>query len=476
MITRRLPLEQKAFWIAVIFSQIAVGLAAIIIPIPFNLLLVTLIPALALFYYKPILGLLLVIPFLPNYPLKFYSIGPADITLFEPFFLLAFLCWIFMCLRENKLEFYSSSTDIAIFLLFSWILFSLFWTPSISRGIYQIIKMIPGLTIYYLHIHMIKDKKDFNLLLSAWIIMAVIFTLIGFYETVIYGINAASNIVVEEGTFTHLTESVRASALFTSPDTLGFILSLSIVIALLKFVSAQSLKWKVFLGVFLPFMFFVLVSTFSRKSILGLLVALVYLSWQNRKIFFSFLGTSIIGLLLLTLLTSGGFWEVLLNRLESFFLAPEVAISTRWINWGIALNIFLKSPIIGNGIGSYFIITEALGFKFIATHNLFLYILSELGLIGLILLSFWGFQIGRSFNQFFMLNKDKTNALMAKAIISAFFILLLQCFFRPINLIDPIFWGFLGFSASFLKVYMPEENTNSLRPSDIKMRMEGNSG
>ena len=168
--------------------------------------------------------------------------------------------------------------------------------------------------------------------------------------------------------------------------------------------------------------------------------------------------------------------EALLNRLESYFLAPEVAISTRWTNWGIAVNLFLHSPVIGNGIGSFFMITEGLGFKFIATHNLFLYILSDLGLIGLTLLLFWGFQIGLSFKRFFMLNKDKTAALMAKAIISAFFVLLLQCFFRPVNLIDPIFWGFLGLSAAFLKVYRQKEGTNSFLSSDIKLQMEGNSG
>jgi len=476
MITRRLHLNQKALWMVVILSQIIIGLTAIVLPIPHVLFLTLSIPLLVILYSKPILGLLLVIPFLPNYPIKFYSIGPADITLFEPFFLLAFLCWVLMCIRDNKLVLYGTSTDIAIFLLLSWILFSLFWTPTVSRGIYQIIKMIPGLVIYYLHIHMIKDKKDFNLLLSAWIIMAIFFTLIGFYETVIYGMQAASKIVVEEGTFTHLTREVRASALFTSPDTLGFILSISIVIAILKLVSTQSKKWKLFLWIFLPFMFFVLLSSFSRKSILGLFIALAYLSWHNRKVLFSFFSILIVGSLLLILLASGGFLEALWNRLQSYFLSPEVAISARWTNWGIALNLFFQSPIIGNGIGSFFTITEGLGLKFIATHNLFLYILSDLGLIGLMLLLFWGFQIARSFNQFFMLNKDKTAALMAKAIISAFFILLIQCFFRPVNLIDPIFWGFLGLSASFLKVYMPEEGANSFRPSDINLQMEGNSG
>ncbi|MGB9715798.1 MAG: O-antigen ligase family protein [Thermodesulfovibrionales bacterium] len=306
--------------------------------------------------------------------------------------------------------------------------------------------------------------------------MAVIFTIIGFYETVIYGINAASNIVIEEETFTRLTRDVRASALFTSPDTLGFILSLSIVIALLKFVSTQSKKWKVFLWIFLPFMFFVLLSTFSRKSFLGLFIALIYLSWHNRKILFSFLGTAIVGGFLLILLASGGFLEALWNRLQSFFLPPEVAISTRWQNWGIAVNLFFQSPIIGNGIGSYFETTEKLGLKFIAAHNLYLYILSEFGLIGLMLLLFWTYKIAWSFNQFFVLNRDKISALMAKSIVSAFFVLLLQCFFRPINLIDPIFWGFLGFSAAFLKVYMPRKNNDSPTTSNTKVIYERYSG
>jgi teichuronic acid biosynthesis protein TuaE len=477
MIAERLPLEHKAFWIAVILSQIILGLTAIIIPIPYNFLLISLIPLLALFYYKPILGLLFVIPFLPNYPIKFYSIGPADITLFEPFFLLAFLSWVLMCIRDNKLVFYGTDTDIAIFLLLSWIIFSLFWTPSVSRGAYQIIKMIPGLVIYYLHIHMIKDKKDFNLLISAWIVMAIFFTIIGFYETLIYGINAASNIVIEEGTFTRLTSNVRASALFTSPDTLGFILSLSIVIAILKFVTTQSKKWKFFLWIFLPFMFFVLVSTFSRKSILGLFLALVYLSWHNRKVFYTFLGTLMIGSFLIFLLASGGFLEAIWNRLQSYFLAPQVAISTRWENWGIAINLFFQSPLIGNGIGSFFLMTEGLLLKFTATHNLFLYILSDLGIIGLTLLLFWGFQIARRFNQFFMLNKDKTAALMARAIIGAFIILLLQCFFRPINLIDPIFWGFLGLSSAFLKVYTHGKGNDLPVTSDTAaINMEVNHG
>lgn len=464
MITKGLPLEQKAFWIAVILSQIIIGLAAIIIPIPYNLLLITLIPLLAIFYSKPILGLLLVIPFLPNYPLKFYSIGPADITLFEPFFLLAFLCWVFMCIRENKIALYGSDTDIAIFLLFSWCIFSLFWTPSISRGIYQIIKIIPGLLIYYMHIHMIKDKKDFNLLLSAWIIMAIFFTIIGFYETMIYGIEAASKIVVEEGTFTHLTRSVRASAFFKSPDDLGFILSITIVIAIIKIIMTQSKKMKLFLGIFLPFMFFVLLSTFSRKSILGLLIALAYLSWHNRKVFFTFLGILIIGLLLLILLASGGFLEALWNRLQSYFWAPEVSISSRWILWGVALNLFFQSPIIGNGIGSFYETAQTLYLPLMGTHNFYLYILVEFGLVGLTLLFFWGVQIARRFSQFHKLNRDISADLIAKGIVSGFLIVIIQGFFRPINLIDPIFWGFLGLSSAFLKVYTPEKDNDSQIP------------
>lgn len=461
MIANRLPLEQKALWIAVILSQIVIGLTSIILPVPYVIGLVFAALMLVIFYSKPIIGLLLLVPFLGNYPIIFFSIGRADITLFEVAFLITFLCWILSWIREKEFRLYGSATDIPIFLLFCWVVFSLFWTIDVSRGMFQILHMIPGFITYYLFIHMTKDKKDFNLILIVWILWALVSSIMGFYETIIYGINAASKLTISE-TYTHLTREVRTTSFFISPDDLGLLLSLSIVLVITKYTITRSRYWKFLLLIFLPVMLFVLLSTFSRKSYLSFSAAAIYLSWRNRKALTTFLGIAIVGVLMFIVLASTGFLDLLLNRLQSYFYAPEVTITGRWTAWGIALKLFSQSPILGNGAGSFFVYAQILESPLNIPHDFYLYIISELGLVGLGLVLFWYFRILRSFSNFYRLSKDKSANIIATGVVCGLIILLFQSFFRTFQLTDPFFWGFLGISSAFLKVYMPEKNGDSL--------------
>jgi O-antigen ligase len=461
MISKRLPLEQKAFWITLILSQIIIGLAAIIIPIPFNLFLVASLPLLAILYLKPILGLLLLIPFLPNYPIIFFSIGRADISLLEPFLFLALVSWLFYIIRNNRIEFYISRIDIALFLLFGWCLFSLFWTIDTSRGIFQILRVIEGLTIYFLHVYLVNDKRDFNLVILAWIVTALFSSVMGFYETIIYGIEAASKLVVSEA-YTHLTRAVRTTAFFQTPDDLGLILSLCVIFVIIKYITTSSKTLKPLLMFFFPFIFFVLLSTFSRKSYLAILAAISYLSLRNKKALKIFVSVSIIGLLLLVLFASGGFLAAFWNRLESYFKAPEVTITYRWETWQIALRLFSESPVWGKGIGSFFVSAQQVGSPLNVTHNFYVYILAELGLVGVALILFWYVQIARSFAEFHRLNRDKLSNLIATGVTCGLIILFVQSFFRAFQLTDAIFWGILGLSSAFLKVYMPKKSNTSI--------------
>jgi O-antigen ligase len=467
-------LEQKVFWIAAIISQIIIGLTIVVIPIPYGLSLIALIPLLIIFYHKPILGLLLLIAFLPGYPLILFSVGRADITLFEGAFFIAFFSWLLLCIRDNNIRLYGSTIDIPIFLIFSWCLVSLFWTIDVSRGIFQILHMMPALITYYLFIHMIKDKKDFNLVLSGWIIIAVVFTAIGFFETVFYGINAASQLVITE-TYTHLTRGVRAEALFTSPDTLGLVLSLTIILVIIKYMTTPSKGWKAFLIIFLPIMFFVFVATFSRKSYLSVVAALIFMSLRYRKILFWSLGISVAGLILTILIATGGFMEALLNRLQTYFVTPEVSISERWATWHIGLQLFSESPITGKGLGSFFVSAQVLESPLNIPHNFYVYVLAELGIIGLALVIFWYFQIAQSYYVFFRQSKNEYEKMIARGMASGLIVILVQSFFRTFQFTDPLFWGFLGISSAFLKVYTHGKGNDLPVPSDIKaIHMEDN--
>ena len=445
-------LEQKAFWIAVIVSQIIIVLTIVIIPIPYGLSLIAFVPLLIIYYHRPILGLLPLIAFSPGYPLILFSLGRADIGLFECALFIALFSWLLLCIRDNNIRLYGSTIDISLYFLFSWILFSLIWTVSLDRGLFTVIKIIPSLIAYYLFVHMIKDKKDFNLVLSIWIILAVFFTIVGFYETVVYGVDAASKLIIAE-TYTRLTKGVRAEAFFTSPDTLGFVLSLSIVFVLVKYMITPSKGWKVFLVTFLPIIFFVIVASFSRKSYLSVAAAVIYMGWRYKKIFLSFLGISAVGLFLVTFLATGGFLGALWNRVQTYFMTPEVTISERWIAWHIGWQLFSESPITGKGIGSFFVLAPALGSPLNIPHNFYVYVLAELGIVGLVLVIFWYFQITQSFYNFFRQNKNRHENIIARGMVAGLIILLIQSFFRTFQLTDPLFWAFLGISSAFLRVY-----------------------
>jgi O-antigen ligase len=448
---------QKSLWLGLIIIEIMIGFTAVVVPATYTLSLIIIIPAVWFFLAKPLFGLLLVIPFLPNYMIKFYSIGPADITPLEVTLFGAILGWVVLCVRENKIVIHGSGTDTAIFLLIGWSLITVFWTPSNERGLYQIIKMVPGLIIYYLHVQLVRSKRDFDLVLSAWIAMAGFFTIIGFFETVVYGVEAAARLV-GTGRIAHLTRDVRANVFFKSPDDLGFILSISIVVAIAKFMTTTSRQWKSFLVVFLPMMVFVLLSTFSRKSILAAFVACSYLSWQNKKVFRSFMGISAIGVVLVLSFGSAGFLEALGNRLQSYFMSPDVAISSRVELWELGFRLFKQSPIFGKGLGSFFVVANALGHRYGSIHSFYLFVLCELGLVGGMLLLFWVFQIAQRFARFFRVNRDKAAHLTGKAIVSGFIVLMITGLFRAMNLIDPIFWGFLGLAAAFFKTHIPAED------------------
>lgn len=460
MIIKGFPLEQKAFWIAVILSQIIIGLIAIIIPVPHVLFLIFLIPLLAVFFSEPILSLLCLIPFLPNYPIPLFSIGEAKIRLIDPFIFLALFSWFFSSLRVRKIRLYSSPIDIAIFLLFSWISLSLIWTPNFPGGVVQIFKIMMGLAIYFLHINIIENKKDFNLILSTWIVMGIFSTIIGFYETVFYGIEAASKLVIVQEGYTKLTRGVRTSAFFLGPDMLGFVLSISIVLVIIKFLITPSKKWRFFFLSSLPLMFFVIVATFSRSTFLGIFAGAIYLSWRSRKIFNTFLGISIIGSLLFLVLGIGGFLDILVNRIETFFMSPAVSISDRVISWRLATQLFSESPIVGNGIAAFVLAARTADIPLQTPHNIYLYVLADFGLIGFMLFLFWGFQIIQSFGKFYKLNRDKSADLISTGIICGFIIVLILAGFRNIGLAEPIFWGFLGLSSAFLKVYTPGKDNN----------------
>lgn len=152
-------------------------------------------------------------------------------------------------------------------------------------------------------------------------------------------------------------------------------------------ISVKNLAGKIlgFLGVFI--LLAVLIITRSRGAWLGFGFGLLYLLFRTQSK--SLLIVTAIGLMVL--LTSDLFRETLLGRVGQTSLR-DPSLAGRMILWAFALLVFKNNWFWGVGIENYRFVKHLYGFPApmatasqYNTHNLFLEVLVDLGVIGLIL-------------------------------------------------------------------------------------------
>lgn len=182
-------------------------------------------------------------------------------------------------------------------------------------------------------------------------------------------------------------------------------------------------------------------------------------------------GVSVLaGLILMLYVVKPSFLDLILNRAATFFQPFDVSITDRAKTWKIALKLFFQTPIMGNGIGSFFTLAAMLDAPLSLVHNFYLFVLTELGLTGLVLIMFWVFQVVHNYIRFHRASRDKNAKTLATGMIAGLLALMVQAGFRTFGLTDPVFWGFLGLTVAFLKVY--GIRTPSKNPSLVQQRKE----
>ncbi|MBU4142697.1 O-antigen ligase family protein, partial [Patescibacteria group bacterium] len=177
---------------------------------------------------------------------------------------------------------------------------------------------------------------------------------------------------------------MRAVGLFPDPHMLAFYLGLTLpfALALLFFEKKRRFLWLIISGLLL----IVLLFTFSRGGYLGLGAALAvffmlgwrYFSQPAKK----FLAASLVAVIFILLLVG---WPVLARLASSFNLAEGSNLG-RLAVWQDSWEIIKKNSIVGVGLGNY---PAAIDFSgayrsAITSHNLYLDIWAETGLLGLL--------------------------------------------------------------------------------------------
>lgn len=215
----------------------------------------------------------------------------------------------------------------------------------------------------------------FEELMEAWNMAALTICVLSLASLLFSGYSIVSYFMtyIRRTAGTFYVMKFAASPFIADPNSYGGYLVISIGIAYYLYSSTKSKKYLAFTIV----EFIGLITTLSRGAMLSLLIAFCVVLFINRR-------TKAIGALSIILGIIGG-----VSLLIPYFSSDASAMS-RFDMWGTAFSMFKDHPIFGVGLSNYTYLFSNYGSAGVLgynpyTHNLYLKILVESGIVGEVL-------------------------------------------------------------------------------------------
>ncbi len=405
-------------------------------------------------YLSPSLAYIAILASIPSQYAYIGTRGVADFKLIHLMTMVGFLAWLVHSVRSKKIGVDFRALDIPVILIMLWSLTTMFWATDLGRTLFANIKVITVFITYFVMIFLVKDKAAFKRILLGWLVVSLLWSAIGAYTLFFESIPAAQELELPEGAVPQLGKTVRVSAVYQNPNELAFFLTLSIVLAILNYRVTSRRAWRVVAIITILAGSIVLIGTFSRKSWLGVLLSLSILSLRDRRIIVGLVVIGVLSVIFIILSAGTGFFaQALYNRLTSFFLEPEVAMAERARVWAIALDIFSRSPILGNGAGSFYAIAPALGAELLIPHSIYLLILVEYGLVGLGLFLLYVSTCVYGLIAIMRKNDDAQVRYMALGLLAILASVLFQGLFKTFSFTNYNFLSYFALLFIFLRIH-----------------------
>jgi len=320
------------------------------------------------------------------FPQKIEYLG-FSIYLSEIFLWLALGFWLlesYKKIRFNKI--------FLFFYIFTFI--SLMWADNKISGFRLVLYMFEGMLIY----EYIKNNKKI-ITSSIYIFLSSLFFafLLGLSQFINLGsvefkwLGLASrgawnlgDIVLDDG----VGRWLRIYGSLPHPNIFGGYLAVAILFIGYLIKKENKNNFRYFFNYFLAGVFtFGLLLTFSRSAWLAFIVAFLYFIFKNlsnknvRKFFFF--------IIILSSLLVYIFYPLIKSRTTSSLIENR-SISERQIFTKEALVLWKNNPLLGVGIGNYIVALEKqylykFEYQYQPVHNIFLLILTELGIFGFLL-------------------------------------------------------------------------------------------
>ena len=319
-----------------------------------------------------LLFLIFLIPLQSIYITKLPSLG-GGLNLLNVCFLLAFFVWKMR--SELKVSTKTALNKPILFFVFSNILGLAMHKVSLGVITMELVTNIKDMLLapflFFITLNSVRDRKGIILAIGATILPLLYMFRVYFAQH-----RAVSS--------WHYDHDMRISGTFSqlgSNEVATFYGSYTLVLMTL-FYFIKTTKVRFILGFLIALNMYSLIYSYSRGAYLGFVIAILAIVWHVRK--------KLVFLLIPAMFVFGG---VMINflpasvqeRVESIFVEKETvrdeSAQSRFVYWGLAFEQFLQNPVIGKGYMTFIEINP----DHLDTHNYYLKLLAEQGIIGFII-------------------------------------------------------------------------------------------
>lgn len=278
---------------------------------------------------------------------------------------------------DMKLKYSKVNVWLLIFILIVGI--TAFTSISLEESLNIALVMIAFAFAYFIIINTIENKKQFKLILYLFVIAAALSAVYGIYQY-IFG-DVYSQAWLDAEMFEDI--KMRVYSTFENPNVYGEYLILAIPIAVSLFWTEKGFWRKTFLLGIVAITTLAMVLTFSRGCWLGILLALAILAIIIDR---RFIILGLIGIMCLPFVLP----DTIIQRFTSIGDMSDSSTSYRVYIWMGSLAMLKDYWFSGVGLGetSFNTIYPLYSYNNIQaphSHNLFLQIVSQFGILGLIM-------------------------------------------------------------------------------------------
>jgi len=260
---------------------------------------------------------------------------------------------------------------LLVMLFGGWLIFTLMWSPDIETGRTAATTAIQLVLISLLISLVLDNKNKLNMAYQSYVLGTVvgssiiIYNFINGIESKYYGRYGIENYEV---------------------DGVSIILALSIPMAAYLTTQYKNKLLKLLNILAIPLCILAIFLTATRTASIVAIIGVLYWLYTYRKSNFK-IKTLLLGFFVISII--GVFTLAPKASVDRLFSSGKSissgTLNSRTVIWGAALDQWKKSPVIGNGIGSLYFILNSSHVEYSSAHNTYIQILTEDGLIGLVL-------------------------------------------------------------------------------------------